>query len=428
MLFIRESAQRGPRLVFSAALVLLLSGCTVGPNYKRPAAPVPAKWDVSPPWREADPKDAVPKTTWWSLFHDDDLNGLETQLLAGNQNLAASIATLEQARATAAIQNATLFPTVGVGPTASGQRYSGNRATGSNIPLSGPVTQGNFTIPFSVSYEVDLVGKRRRTIEAAQAAYQANTADLENVRLVLTAELAADYFTLRQLDTEIAILHRTVQALQKGLDLVNSRHSGGVASGLDVAQEETLFNTTRTEATLLMQQRKQFEDAIAVLVGKPAPDFHLAPRELNIDPPNIDATIPSDVLERRPKWLLPMRRSALPRLPTIPRWFCLDKAAGIPQRFPSCSTPAAVFGPSARTWPRTSSVVEPCAPRCNIRKPVTTGRSLNTAARCSTLSAKCKTMSPACRFSIPPGNPRPTRSPPLAANWNWPIPVMSVGW
>ena len=294
-----ESAQHGPRLVIPMALVVLLAGCTVGPNYKRPAAPVPAKWDVSPPWREADPKDAVPKTAWWTLFHDDDLNGLETQLLVGNPTLAISIATLEQARATAAIQNATLFPTVAVGPTAGGQRYSGNRATGSNIPLS-PIIQGSYTIPFSVSYEVDLVGKRRRTIEAAQAAYQANTADLENVRLVLTAELAADYFTLRQLDTEIAILTRTVQALQKGLDLVNSRHAGGVASGLDVAQEETLLNTTRTQATLLMQQRKQFEDAIAVLVGKPAPDFHLVSREVNVEPPNIDTTIPSDVLERRP--------------------------------------------------------------------------------------------------------------------------------
>jgi NodT family efflux transporter outer membrane factor (OMF) lipoprotein len=151
-----------------------------------------------------------------------------------------------------------------------------------------------------VSYEVDLFGKRRRTIEAAQAAYQANAADLENVRLVLTAELAADYFTVRQYDSEIGILNRTVQALQKGLDLVKSRHTGGIASGLDVAQEETLLNTTRTQATLLLQQRKQFEDAIAVLVGKPAPDFHLAIRELATEPPNVDTSIPSDVLERRP--------------------------------------------------------------------------------------------------------------------------------
>jgi outer membrane protein, multidrug efflux system len=272
----------------------------VGPNYKKPSAPVPANWQVSEPWRQAEPKDAVPKTTWWTLFHDNELDGLENDLLASNQTLKVALAHYAQARASAAVQNATLFPTVSVGPSAGGERYSGTRPTGSTIPSTGPVTQGNFSLPFTVSYEVDLFGQRRRTIEAAQAAYQANAADLENVRLVLTAELAADYFTARELDSEIGILNRTVDALQKGLDLVNSRHKGGIASGLDVAQEETLLNTTRTQATLLQQQRKQFEDAIAVLVGKPAPDFHLTVRELAADPPSIDTTIPSDLLERRP--------------------------------------------------------------------------------------------------------------------------------
>src|SRR5262249_34694369 len=156
-----------------------------------------------------------------------------------------------QARASAAVQNATLFPTVGVGADASRQRFSGSRSTGTNIPLNGPVTQNSWSIPFTVSYEVDLFGQRRRTIEAAQASLQANAADLENVRLVLTAELAADYFSVRQLDTEIGILVRTVDTLQRGLELVNSRHKGGVASGLDVAQEETLLNQTKTQATLL---------------------------------------------------------------------------------------------------------------------------------------------------------------------------------
>src|SRR6266851_447801 len=135
---------------------------------------------------------------------------------------------------------------------------------------------------------------------AAQATYQASAADLENVRLVITAELAGDYFILRQLDTEMGILNRTVENLQKGLQLVDSRHKGGVASGLDVAQEETLLNITRTQAILLQQQRKQFEDAIAVLTGKPAPDFHLSPGELKDVPLTLDAGLPSDLLERRP--------------------------------------------------------------------------------------------------------------------------------
>ena len=284
----------------ACAALLALGGCTVGPNYKRVTAPVPSTWEVAEPWREAQPKDSVPKTSWWGVFHDDELNALETDLLAANQDLKVAFAHLDQARASAAVQNATLFPTLSVDPAAARERFSGTRATGSSFPLTGPVTEGNYSIPFNVSYEVDLWGKRRRTIEAAQASYQANAADLENVRLVLTAELAADYFTLRQLDSEIGILNRTVEALQKGLDLVNSRHRGGVASGLDVAQEETLLNTTRTQATLLRQQRKQFEDAVAVLVGKPAPGFHVADRELAAEPPNIDSSLPSDLLERRP--------------------------------------------------------------------------------------------------------------------------------
>ncbi|HTP28503.1 MAG TPA: efflux transporter outer membrane subunit, partial [Anaeromyxobacteraceae bacterium] len=115
-----------------------------------------------------------------------------------------------------------------------------------------------------------------------------------------TAELAADYFTLRQVDTLIAVLTRNVQNLKRGLELVVSRHTGGIASSLDVAQEEALLEATRTQATLLQVQRKQFEDAIAVLVGAPAPGFHLAPRELAAEPPGIDAGVPSDILERRP--------------------------------------------------------------------------------------------------------------------------------
>ncbi len=283
-----------------AALVFCV-GCTVGPNYKRPTAPVAAKWEVTQPWREADPKDAVPKTSWWSLYRDDDLNALETQLLSANQTLQASIANFQQARAAAEIQNAALFPQGGTALAAGRQLYSGNRPTGTTLPVSSGITQNNWYLPFTVSYEVDWFGKRRRQIESAQASYQASAADLENVRLVLTAELAADYFTLRQLDSEIAILNRTVQTLQKGLDLVKSRHEGGIASGLDVAQEETLLNTTRTQANLLLQQRKQFEDAIAVLVGKPAPDFHVPPTsELAAEPPNIELGLPSDLLERRP--------------------------------------------------------------------------------------------------------------------------------
>ena len=283
-----------------AACLVLLAGCTVGPKYQRATASVPAHWDLAAPWRESSPKDALPKGEWWTIFQDARLSSLQQQALASNQTIKVAAAHLEQARALAALQISTEFPQLAVAPTAQRQRLSGNRPpNGVQIQLR-PVTQNTFSLPFAVSYEVDLFGRRRRSIEAAQASYQAGAADLENVRLIIASELAGDYFSLRQLDTEIGILNRTVTTLQKGLDLVYSRHQGGIASGLDVAQEETLLNTTKTQATLFIQQRKQFEDAIAVLIGQPAPDFHLPPLELSAEPPSIDAGLPSDLLERRP--------------------------------------------------------------------------------------------------------------------------------
>ena len=287
-------------LVSGISTVLGVAGCTVGPKYQRASAPAAAHWDVAEPWRESAPKDALGKGEWWTVFHDDELNAFEHETLQSNQTIKISVARLEQARALAAIQISTQFPQLGTAPAAERQRLSGNRPPNSNFTVVSPVSQNSYTLPFTVSYEVDLFGRRRRSIEAAEASYQANAADLENVRLLITSELAGDYFSLRQLDTQITLLSRTVDALTKGLDLVNSRYHGGVASGLDVAQEETLLYTTRTQLTLLNQQRKQFEDAIAVLLGKSAPDYHVAPRDLAGEPPALNAGLPSDLLERRP--------------------------------------------------------------------------------------------------------------------------------
>jgi NodT family efflux transporter outer membrane factor (OMF) lipoprotein len=288
--------------ISSAAILAALCtvGCTVGPNYHRADAPAATHWDVAEPWRESAPKDALGKGDWWEVFRDDDLNGFEHDALQSNQTIKISVARLEQARTLAAVQISTQFPQFSTGLSPERQRLSGNRPPNSSLTVLGPVTQNSYTLPFTVNYELDIFGRRRRSIEAAQASYQSNAADLENVRLLITSELAGDFFSLRQLDTQISLLSRTVDALSRGLDLVNSRYHGGVASGLDVAQEETLLDTTRTQLVLLSQQRKQFEDAIAVLVGKSAPDFHIASRELTVQPPTLNAGLPSDLLERRP--------------------------------------------------------------------------------------------------------------------------------
>lgn len=293
---------RNPRPLFSLSfgIAALLCACTVGPKYKRPDAPVAAHWDVAEPWRESAPSDALPRGQWWAIFGDGDLNDLEQQALSANQSIKVAAARLGQARALATIQVAYVFPQFSTAPSVERQRLSGNRpANGISTSLSA-ATQNNFNLPFTVSYEADLFGSRRRGVEAAQANFQASAADLENVRLMITSELAGDFFSLRQLDAQYAILDHTVSTLNEGLKLVDARHKGGVASGLDVAEEETLLHATRTQAILIQQQRKQFEDAIAVLTGHSAPDFHLPPKPFDAEPPVISAGLPSDLLERRP--------------------------------------------------------------------------------------------------------------------------------
>ena len=183
---------------------------------------------------------------------------------------------------------------------ASAQECSGNRPLLSATPPLTPDTEYEFTIPFTLSYEVDLFGRVRRNLEAANASLQSTAADLVNVQLVLTSELAADYFNLRELDAEIAVVQELVSIEQKGLELVQHRHEGGVANGLEVAQQAALLEATVAQASLLQQQRAQYEHAIAVLTGNPASSFSVPVAPLRAVPPPVPLGVPSDVLERRP--------------------------------------------------------------------------------------------------------------------------------
>jgi outer membrane protein, multidrug efflux system len=289
-----------PSLVAALLAAAFLTGCAVGPRYQRPTAQVPGTWKGEGPWQTAVPKDSIPKGTWWQIFHDAELDRLERDLLQANQSLAAAQDRLSQARSIARIASSDYFPQLAADPNAQRQRISGNRAASGSPIAPAPVTQNVFTVPFSASYEIDLFGRVRRTLEAANASLQASAADLENVRLVLTAELAADYFNLRELDREAGVVRESVEIQQKGLDLVNHRHEGGVASGLEVAQQAALLDSTATQLSLVEQQRAQFEHAIAVLVGKPASAFTLAPAPFDATPPPIPTGVPSEILERRP--------------------------------------------------------------------------------------------------------------------------------
>ncbi len=278
----------------------LLAGCAVGPNYNRPPAPTPAPdaYKSEPPWRVAAPKDALPKGVWWEVFNDAELNHYEQQVLAANQSLLAAKDRLEEARSLARVTSAGFFPQATVDPSGSRNRYAGNRPE--VVTLGKPLTQSTYTVPFFVNYEPDLFGKVRRSLQASNASLQATAADLYNVQLVLTSELAADYFSLRELDAETQVVQESVAIQQKGLQLVESRHAGGVASGLDVAQQQTLLDSTNAQLYLVQQQRQQFEHALAVLTGNPASTFSVPVRPLTITPPPVPLGLPSDLLERRP--------------------------------------------------------------------------------------------------------------------------------
>jgi NodT family efflux transporter outer membrane factor (OMF) lipoprotein len=277
-----------------------LIGCAVGPNYHRPGVATAPVWKEQPPWRAADPKDSIPKGNWWSTFADSELNDYETQALKSNQTIQVARYQLEQARASARITQSGLFPHLVAGVSAQRLRTSAGKPNTTGIPLTAPLTSNDFLIPFNLTWEPDVFGGIRRSVESANATYQASAAGLENVRLVITSELAVDYFSLRELDAEIAVVNASVEYQAKSLQLVQNRHEGGIASGLDVAQQETLLNSTRTQATLLRRQRAQFEHAIAALVGVPASSFSVPVKPLALPPPAVPVGVPSDVLERRP--------------------------------------------------------------------------------------------------------------------------------
>lgn len=287
--------------VFSAAI--FLGGCLVGPDYKRPEATrIPAAYaGATNGWKVAEPQAHLPKGNWWEVFGDPELNGLETQAAAANQQIKAAFAQLEQARAITDVTKAGLFPNVTLSPAYSHQHISVNRPSlRTGQPFGTGRSFDDFYVPLDLTYQADLWGRIRRSIESARAREQASADDLGAVRLVIQAEVAADFVTLRALDAESAIVSSMVEVFRKSLDLTRERRAGGVVSDLDVAQAETVLRTTRAQLPAIALQRAQFQHALAVLVGQPASSFKIPERPLTTVPPVIPPGLPSALLERRP--------------------------------------------------------------------------------------------------------------------------------
>jgi len=287
----------------SLALLLLAVAAAnaAGPKYKKPDVSTPANWQTPAPWHEANPLDTIPRGTWWTLFNDAELNQYEERAMANNQSLRAAVARLTEARAFARVTASGLYPELDAGVAAVRNRLSGNRpADGAAVVPTTPATQNEFTIPFTLSYEVDVFGRVRNSVAASNAQLQATVADLENVRLMISSELAADYFQLRELDAEIAVVQKAIEFQQQGLKLVQNRHEGGAVSGLDVAQQQTVLDSSITQLYLLQQQRAQYEHALGMLQGLPASQFTAPVRRLDAQPPAVPLALPSELLQRRP--------------------------------------------------------------------------------------------------------------------------------
>ncbi|KLU26074.1 RND transporter [Caballeronia mineralivorans PML1(12)] len=279
---------------------VLLSACTVGPDYKQPHADAPPAWHTDSYWRLAEPSHAPLAPDWWRSFGDASLDDFEQQALAQNQTLAAASAHYAQARATLANNKAQQVPEVDLGATASRSRISQDRPlTNYGVPTHSTV-QNDIRVGPTIDYDTDLFGRIRREIEGATASAQQSADDLANARLVLTTDLATDYFSMRELDAEIDVLNRSVVLQQKALDYVTTQHDLGSVSGLNVLQQKSLLDTTRVQARLLLNQRAQFEHAIAALIGVPAPQFAIAPKVISAGIPAIPLGLPSDLMQRRP--------------------------------------------------------------------------------------------------------------------------------
>ncbi len=281
-------------------LAVVLAGCAVGPDYVRPKVEMPAAWKVESPWRAGAPDDTAPKGPWWQRFGDARLDGLQQQALAQSPSLAIAIARLEQARASVRVNSGALLPSASIGIRGARQRVSADRPLSNYAAPNFATVQNDFLPSLSVGYEVDIAGRIRRNVESAEASAEQSAADLENVRLLVGTDLATAYFNLRATDIELDVLARSIALQRRSLDFVSTRHDLGAASGLDVAQQQALLDTTLTQVDVLRRQRDGFEHAIATLAGTPAPTFALGPEIAELTPPPVPLGVPSDVLQRRP--------------------------------------------------------------------------------------------------------------------------------
>jgi NodT family efflux transporter outer membrane factor (OMF) lipoprotein len=303
-----KTARKASWLKGFLVLLVLVCGCTVGPNYRTPVVQTPSAYKEAANWKPAQPNDQNLGGNWWTIFKDPQLDELELQVNVSNQNLKEAEAQYQEARAVLRYSRADYYPTVTAGLSGTRTRVSSRRPPPSSI-FDG-ITYNDYVLPVDLSYQVDVWGRVRRTVESYREQAQASAADLATVNLSLHADLAVDYFQARSLDAEEQLLTSTVKQYQDALELTESRYQGGLSSEVEVQQAKTQLDTTQALAIDVGVLRAQYEHAVAILIGKPPAEFSLPPLPLTAPPPTVPVSLPSELLERRPDIAAAERRLA----------------------------------------------------------------------------------------------------------------------
>lgn len=275
------------------ALALGLAGCAIGPDYFRPAAPLPAAY----PEADAAAAPAAVDARWWQLFQDDTLNRLVEQALARNADLRQAIARVEQAEAVAREAGATLFPQIDLGAGSTQTQASTRSAT---YFAGQPQLRRSRTASLSTAYELDVWGRVRRADEAARAQLLGSTYARDAIRLSVAALVSQQYLGLRALDTQLALTEANLRSRQESLRLVETRVAAGLSSPIEAHQAQTLLAATQAQQAAQRKQRALIAHQLALLTGTPA--LAVGSGELGSLPlpPQPPAGLPADLIEARP--------------------------------------------------------------------------------------------------------------------------------
>jgi multidrug efflux system outer membrane protein len=362
-----------------ALLLLTLPACTLGPDYHRPVMETPAGFKAEGSWQESAPRDEQSRGLWWTVFNDPALNELEQKASTGNLEVQAAVARLDQARALLGVSRADRLPRLDFNPSATRGRTSafGVSAVGNDLRL-----------PLDLGYEIDLWGRVRRSVEAASADADGSLAALESIRLTLQGEVARNYFALRTVDAQSALLQRTIELRRQSLNLVTSLFDNGQIGELDVARARAELAATEAEQAGLQGSRSALENALAVLAGENPSVFRLAAAPLDLRAPAVAPGLPASLLERRPDASASpkppfSRRSASPAPPAMPA-----------TKRPTSSTGTAAPGDWGRASPSPSSPADAIGPICSAARRSTKKRWPTIASRCWSPSVTSRTPSP----------------------------------